>query len=54
MRLDGELVLADGQAVSWREVVHTMGTRDEVLIKTVEAVALRSARDLWPLPAPTP
>jgi phosphoribosyl-dephospho-CoA transferase len=41
MRLDGELVRDDGAAVNWREL-HARA--DQVLVKTIDGVALRDAR----------
>jgi phosphoribosyl-dephospho-CoA transferase len=40
MRLDGELVRDDGAAVNWREL---HGGSDQVLVKTIDGVALRDA-----------
>jgi phosphoribosyl-dephospho-CoA transferase len=56
MRLDGELMLADGSAVAWREwAAWRAGRCDRVLVKRLFGAALESTPEaLWPTPAHAP
>jgi phosphoribosyl-dephospho-CoA transferase len=45
MRLDGEIGLADGFAVNWREL-HAAGPGDTVLAKGLERLELRPVPSL--------
>jgi phosphoribosyl-dephospho-CoA transferase len=51
MRLDGEIDLADGFAVNWREL-HAAGPGDTVLAKGLERLELRPVPALVPAPLP--
>jgi phosphoribosyl-dephospho-CoA transferase len=43
-RADGELLLPDGAAVAWREL---LGAAPRVLVKSLDAVALRASASVW-------
>jgi phosphoribosyl-dephospho-CoA transferase len=48
VRLDGELELADGAAVNWRELAQTVAnTTAEVLVKTMDGVEVRTRAGLF-------
>jgi len=48
VRLDGELELADGAAVNWRELAQTVAnTTAEVLVKTMDGVEVRTRAALF-------
>ena len=48
MRLDGELELADGAGVNWRELSQTVANRTaEVLVKTMDGVEVRTRAGLF-------
>jgi phosphoribosyl-dephospho-CoA transferase len=48
VRLDGELELADGAAVNWRELAQTVAnTTAEVLVKTMDGVEVRTRVGLF-------
>jgi len=48
VRLDGELELADGAAVNWRELAQTAANRTaEVLVKTMDGVEVRTTAELF-------
>ncbi len=46
VRLDGEIEFADGSAVNWRELAQS-GGNGEVLVKTMQSVSMRPARDFF-------
>jgi phosphoribosyl-dephospho-CoA transferase len=51
VRLDGELELADGAAVNWRELAQTVAaTTAEVLVKTMDGVEVRTRPELFRAP----
>ncbi len=51
MRLDGELELADGAGVNWRELAQTVAnTTAEVLVKTMDGVEVRTRAGLFRTP----
>jgi phosphoribosyl-dephospho-CoA transferase len=48
MRLDGEVELADGAGVNWRELAQTLSnTTAEVLVKTMDGVEVRTRAGLF-------
>ena len=48
VRLDGELELADGAAVNWRELAQTVANATaEVLVKTMDGVEVRTSAGLF-------
>jgi len=51
VRLDGELELADGAGVNWRELAQTVAnTSAEVLVKTMDGVEVRTWAGLFRTP----
>jgi phosphoribosyl-dephospho-CoA transferase len=51
VRLDGELELADGAGVNWRELAQTVAnTTAEVLVKTMDGVEVRTRAGLFRTP----
>ncbi len=47
VRLDGEVVLADGRGVNWRELANAQTAGGDVLVKTMAGVATCDAADLF-------
>ena len=48
VRLDGELELADGAAVNWRELAQAVANATaEVLVKTMDGVEVRTRAALF-------
>uniref|UniRef100_UPI00197E0823 malonate decarboxylase holo-[acyl-carrier-protein] synthase n=1 Tax=Burkholderia sp. Ac-20379 TaxID=2703900 RepID=UPI00197E0823 len=45
MRIDGEVIRADGAGVNWRELHAALAARGEIVAKTSSGVALLSPRD---------
>jgi phosphoribosyl-dephospho-CoA transferase len=51
MRLGGELELPNGAGVNWRELAQSVaGRRDEVLVKTMGGVEVRTRAELFRMP----
>ena len=51
IRLDGELELPNGAGVNWRELAQSVADRrDEVLVKTIDGVEVRTRAELFRMP----
>jgi len=48
VRLDGEILLPDGRAVQWREIAEARGPSADVLVKSVDGVAMCPVASLFP------
>jgi phosphoribosyl-dephospho-CoA transferase len=51
VRLDGELELPDGAGLNWRELAQSVANLgDEVLVKTMDGIEVRTKADLFRTP----
>jgi phosphoribosyl-dephospho-CoA transferase len=50
VRLDGEIELPDGAGVNWRELAQSANLGDEVLVKTMDGIKVRTKADLFHTP----